>query len=115
MEVLRGGQQSSPEVGLLAILRDGQALDRADVDARVALDAQRRSEDRLDVAVEAALNLARRLLSREPDLYLGADALESSRQLDVLHALAGRGVVIVVVAPLGETHLLTHQIDPLRR
>ena len=37
-------------------------LTGTDVDARVALDAQRRREVRLDVAVETALHFARRLL-----------------------------------------------------
>jgi len=53
-----------------------------------ALDAQRRLEDGLDVAVETALHLPRRLLRREPDLDLRADALETPRELDVLHPLA---------------------------
>src|SRR5580704_2454399 len=115
IQVPRRGGQSGAEVGLVAVLGDGQALHRANVDACVALDAQRRREHSLDIAVEAALHLSRGLLSREPDLHLGADALKPSRQLDVLHALAGRRVVIVVVAPLGEAHLLAHQVDPLWR
>src|ERR1039457_4761617 len=115
VEVLRGGHQPRAKIGLITVLGDGQALHGADVDARVALDAQRRLEDSLDVAVEAALDLARGLLGGEADLDLGADALEPARQLDVLHPLARGRVVVVVVAPLRESHLLADQVDPLGR
>src|SRR6202140_5024316 len=107
--------QSHTEIGLVTVLGDGQALHRAYVDARVALDTERCREDGLDVAVEAALHLTRGLLGGESDLHLGADALEPAGQLDVLHPLARRGVVVVVVAPLREPHLLADQVDALRR
>src|ERR1700686_1544509 len=113
VEVPGGCHQSRAQIGLVTVLGDGQALHRADVDARVALDTERCREDGLNVAVETALHLARRLLGGEPHLHLGADALEPSGQLDVLHALARRGVVVVVVAPLGEPHLLADEVDAL--
>src|SRR6187399_1622444 len=54
-DILRGRLEPSAQIGFLTIRRDGQAIHRADVDARVALDAQLGLEHRLHIAIEAAL------------------------------------------------------------
>src|SRR5882672_8434958 len=51
--VLRRGGEARAQVGFLAVLGEGDAVHRADVDAGVALDAQLVREHRLNVAVEA--------------------------------------------------------------
>src|SRR5205085_11663575 len=75
--VERRGREARPEVLLRAVLRHGQALDGADVDAGIALDAALRGEDGLDVAVQAALDFARRLLGREAELDLDVELPEA--------------------------------------
>ena len=55
----RGRLQALAQIGFLAILGEGDAVHRADVDAGVALDAERGREHGLDVAVQAALRLRR--------------------------------------------------------
>src|SRR5207302_3271068 len=98
--VQRGHGQSLPERRLLSVLGDGEALQRADVDASVTLDAEPVGEDRFDVAVQAPLDFSRRLLRREAELDLDVEALESLDEVDVRHLLAFGGVVVVAVAPL---------------
>ena len=46
----------------------------------------------LDVAVEAALDFARRLLGREPEFDLDVQLFEALHQIDVLHLLAADGL-----------------------
>src|SRR5665811_2640690 len=86
--------------------------DRTDIDARVTFDAQRTLERCLDVAVQAPLHFADRLLDRKPQFDLQVQLLEPARQLDVIYVLAARGVVVVVVAPLAYPHLLAHEVHP---
>src|SRR5258708_22524986 len=57
LEIGGGSVQAGAQLALLAVGGEGDAIDRADVDARVALDAELAPEDRLDVAAEAALRL----------------------------------------------------------
>jgi hypothetical protein len=64
-EVVRWSREACSKVFLLAILSNCQALDWTHVDARVALDTELRDEIRLDVAIQASLNLTRRLLGGE--------------------------------------------------
>ena len=86
-----------------------------DVDAGVALDAQRVGEVRLDVAVQAALDLARVCSAVKPSSTSIVMLREAHRQLDVLHLLALRRVVVVAVGPLVQPHLRARQLHPLRR
>src|SRR5215472_9881469 len=65
-----GSRQSFAKVGFFTVTGDGEALDRADIDAGVTLDAARREEGRLDVAVQTTLHFARRLLRVEAQFNL---------------------------------------------
>ena len=80
-----GAVQARAQLGLLAVVRDGQAVDRADVDAGIALDAQLRGEHRLHVAVEAALHFLRGLLGGEAELDLDVELLEALLERHVRH------------------------------
>ena len=62
IEVVRRRHERPAQFGFGRVRHEGDAVDRADVDAGVALDAGGRREDGLDVAVEAAARFAERLL-----------------------------------------------------
>ena len=78
-QVQRRRGQPGAQVLFRAVRRDGQAAGRADVHAGIALDAELLGEHRLDVAVEAALDLLRELLGREAELHLDVQLLEALR------------------------------------
>jgi hypothetical protein len=99
----------------LAVLGDGQTVGRADVDAGVALDAELRLEHRLHVAVEATLDLVRRLLGIEAELDLDAELLEALPEAHVRHEPALHGVVLVLVRPLVQPHLAARQVHRRRQ
>ncbi len=61
----------------VAVRRDREAVDGADVDARVALDAELGRERRLDIAIQTALDLGRDLLDAEAELDLDVQLLEA--------------------------------------
>src|SRR5690348_2231167 len=99
----------------IAISRDGEALQRANVDACVTLDALGSGEDCLHVAVEATLDFISNLGGVEAEFYLDVQLFKPLRQIDMNHLLTSYRVVIVVIAPLTESHLLAHQVHPDRR
>src|SRR5258708_4694864 len=99
----RRGQAAAQNV-LRAVLRDGEAIDRADVDAGIALDAQLRREHRLDVAIQAALNLESRLFGRKPKFHFDVDLLEAFDESHVRHQTPLDAVVLVLVRPLVHAH-----------
>ena len=82
---------SSPFVG------EGDAVHRADVDAGVALDAERCREHGLHVAVQAAPGFGKRQLRVEAELDLGLDVGERDLVLPMRHrvALVERHLVFV--------------------
>jgi hypothetical protein len=82
---LSPARSALPALGSSAFGAMVRQSDRADVDAGVALDAELVGEDRLDVAVQAALDLARRLLGREAELDL--ERSSSSKPLDEIDVL----------------------------
>src|SRR5277367_2800153 len=98
-----------------AVARDSEALHRANVDAGIALDAARCRELGLDIAVETALDFARGLFDVEAELHLYVHLLEAAREIHMPHLLARRGIVIVVVAPLADPHLLADEVRALRQ
>ena len=100
---------------LRRVRHEGDAVDRADVDAGVALDAGGRREDGLDVAVEAAPRFGQRLLEREAELDLGAQVPERRGALDLRHDMAAVERDGAVVGPLVQTHLLADEIGHRRR
>ena len=110
VQVLRqiDGGRRQPRAQFLfgSVARDRQALHRTDIDAGVAFNALRRHEHRLHVAVQTALHFARGLFRIEAQLHLDAEFLKTLHQVDVPHLLALGWIVIVVVAPLAEAHLL---------
>src|SRR5437868_3666304 len=110
----RGGQPR-PEVRFLAIARNRETLDRADIDTGVAFDAAGRHKASLDIAIQAALDLARGLFGGETKLHLNVELAEALDQIDVLHLLTLSGIVVVVIAPLAQPHLLADQVHALRR
>ena len=114
-EILRGRLQARAQVCLVTIARDGQAIDRTDVDTGIALDAQLRAEHRLHVAVEAALHFLRRLLRGETQLHLDVEFLEALLERDVRHEAALGRRVVVRIGPLVHAHLAALQIDPGRQ
>ena len=57
IEVMRRRHQPRAQFGLVAIFCEGDAIDRADIDAGIALDAQFIRKYGLHVAVQAALRL----------------------------------------------------------
>src|SRR5579884_2152311 len=113
--IQRGRGEALPQFLFVAIARDGEAEHRADVDAGIALDAARRSEDGLDVAVQTAQDFARGLLGAEAEFHFDVQLLEAAREIDVLHLLALRRVVIVVITPLADAHLAAGESHSLRR
>src|SRR5580704_13011594 len=108
-EVLRRGLETRAQVGLGTVVSNGEAVDRADVDAGVALDAQLRAEHGLHVAVEAALHLLLHLLGGEAELHLDVELLEALLERDVRHQAALNRRVVVGVAPLVHAHLAARQ------
>src|SRR3974390_3151882 len=110
VKIVGGRREAFAELLLFAIGGDCQAQQRANVDARVAFNAARRIESGLDVAVQAALRFAGKLLGAEAKLYFDIHLLEALGQIDVLHLLPRRGIVIVVIAPLPEAHFLADQV-----
>jgi len=113
LQIGRGGRELLPELRLgHARGREREARERADIDACVTLDAQPVCEHGLDIAVEAPLDLTRRLLRREAELHLGAERLEPLLELDVAHLLSAHGVVVVLVGPFVEPHLRAAEVHP---
>ena len=72
----RAALRRARQLGLGAVRRDREAIDGTNVDARVALDAKVGREHRLQVAVQAALDLRRELLRAEAELDLDVELLE---------------------------------------
>src|SRR5678816_1204384 len=84
--VQRGQLHVRAQLLLVSIRDDREAVHRADVNAGIALDAQRVGEMRLHVTVETALDFVSGLLSCEPQLDLSIETLEPRRQiLSLIH------------------------------
>jgi hypothetical protein len=65
------------QLRLVGIVREGDAVHRADVDAGITLDAQIVGEHGLHVAVQAALRLTGTELAVEAQLYLHLDVRQA--------------------------------------
>src|ERR1700719_4032014 len=68
--------QASAQLLFFAIVGEGDAIHRANVDAGIALDAQLAGKDGLDVAVEATLGFEIGELVVIAELDLGPDVLQ---------------------------------------
>ena len=99
----------------LSLRNDREAVLGADVDARVALDAQIRREVRLHVAIETPLHFGGGLLGVESELDLDSETLEALGQILVLHLHALRGAVVVAVAPRVHADLRADEVHAVRR
>src|SRR6266545_1217742 len=119
VEVLGGIPRRRGEAGaqvrLLAVLREGDAIHRADVDAGVAFDAQLVREHRLPVAVQAALRFLEAGGRIETDLDLDLDVLQRDFLVLPGNLVAFVGRDLVVVAPLVDAHLLAREVHDRRR
>src|SRR5579863_8513747 len=67
-EVARGDLEAPAQFLLRTVAGDGETVDRTDVEAGVALDAELGAEDGLHVTVETALHFLRGLLRGEAEL-----------------------------------------------
>src|ERR1700688_1309659 len=77
--------QAAAQLNLCTVLRDGEAIDRTDVDAGIALDAQLRREYRLDIAIEEALGPESRLFGGKSELDLDINLLEALDEPHMRH------------------------------
>ena len=93
----------------LAVLGEGDAVHRADIDAGVALDAQLAGEYRLNVAIQAALGFEIGELVVIAEFDLGPDVVQRDRQIAQRHPVALVVRDVVVVAPLVDAHFLADQ------
>src|SRR6266478_4888467 len=109
----RRGQMAA-QLSLRAVLGDGEAIDRTNVDAGIALDAQLRREYRLNIAIQAALHLERRLFGGKSEFHLDVDLLESLDESHVRHQTPFHPVVLVLVRPLVHAHLAARQAHSAR-
>src|SRR5262245_468755 len=119
IEVLGEGRsrrvQAAAQVGLLAVVRERDAVHRTDVHAGIALDAELGGEHRLHVAIEAALRLRKAGLRIEAHLDFDLDVLQRHLLVAPRHLVAGGERDVVVVAPLVDAHLLRYQVYGRRR
>src|SRR5258708_35970296 len=90
-------------------------LDWTNIDAGIAFNAARRREVGFNVAIQAALHFARRLFRGESQFHFDIHLLEAALQIDVLHLLSRGRIVIVVVTPFAQPHLLADEVHALRQ
>ena len=100
-EVVR---QALAQLGLGAVRGHGQAVDRADIDARIAFDTQLGIEYRLHITIQAALDFCCGLLRGKAKLHFDIDFLEALLQVHVWHQAPLDRVVVVLVRPLVQAH-----------
>jgi hypothetical protein len=79
--------QARAKVHLVAIACNCKALDRTNIDTRIAFDAALGRECRFDVAVEASFYFGCGLFGCESELYFDVQLFEPLHQIDVLHLL----------------------------
>ena len=104
------------QVGFLGVAGEGDAIDRADIDAGVAFDAEIVGEHRLHVAVQAAFRLGvGQLLRSKPSSTSALMSRSAMRLVAVRHLEAQVERDVVVVAPLVDAHLLRWQVHQRRR
>ena len=78
-EILGRRLQPRTQIGFLAVLREGDAIHRADVDAGVAFDAKIAREDRLHVAIQAALRFLEAECTVETEFDFGTNVFQRNR------------------------------------
>src|ERR1700722_7342619 len=107
-------RQAGAQLSLGPVLRDGEAIDRANVDKGIALDAQLLRKYRLDVAIQATLNLESRLFGRKPEFHFDVDLFEALDESHVRHQTPLDDVVLVLVRPFVHAHLAARQAHSAR-
>ena len=97
----------------VAIARNREALHGTDVDAGVALDAAAASNT-VSISQFRQRCTSRAVCSAlKPSSTSMFNLLEALDQIDVLHLLARRRIVVVVIAPLADAHFLADQVHAL--
>src|SRR5882724_4158531 len=109
----RRGQMAA-QLSLRAVPGDGEAIDRTNVDAGIALDAQLRREYRLDIAIQTPLNFERRLFGGKSEFHFDVDLFEALDQSHVRHQTPLHPVVLVLVRPFVLAHLAARQAHSAR-
>src|SRR5690348_8382385 len=99
--------EPSAQILFLAISGDGEALDRTNVNAGIALDTALGGKVRFDVAIEAARHFFGDLVRCKTKFHFDGELVEAFFQIDMRHFLASDGGIVVTVAPLADTHFLT--------
>ena len=85
------GSELSAHAFFVGIASDGQAVQRADINAGIAFNTQRGGEVGLDVAVEAAFKFFGCLFSRKAEFDFGFKFLQACLQFNMHHLLARLG------------------------
>src|SRR5580698_886334 len=110
-EIQRRRFQARAQIGLVAVAGHGETIDRTDVDAGIALDAQLRGEHGLHVAVQATLHFLGVLLRGEAQLHLDVEFFETLLERYVRDEAALHRRVVVRIRPLVHAHLAALQVD----
>ena len=84
------------------------AVHRADIDAGIAFDTQRRGEHGFDIAVKAAAGLRQRQLGVEAEFDLRLDAAERGGIVAMRHREPGRPAPVLQYTPAGLNGTVEH-------
>ena len=94
----------------VVVVDEIDAVDRADIHARIALDTQLFGEHRLHIAVQAACRFGQRALLVEAQFHFQLEVLDRFFQVGVRHGHAAAGVIVILIRPLVDAHFLADQI-----
>ena len=76
LKIACGRVKAAPQIGFVAVLGEGDAIDRANIGASVAFNAERVRKHRLHVAIQAAFGLLIGQLLVKPELDFHANIAE---------------------------------------
>src|SRR5215813_3631948 len=107
--VARRYPQAGAQAPFIGVADEIDAINRADVHAGIAFDAQRRGKYRLHVAIEAAFGLLEGQLIIEPEFDLDLEVAQRPHLVGMRHANPPLRGVIVLIGPLVNAHLLAEQ------
>src|SRR5271169_3414241 len=114
-EVEGRGRQPPAQLIFAAVVGEGDAIHRANVDAGIAFDTQLTGKYGLHVAVQAALGLKIAELFVVTEFDLDPDVGERDRLVPERHPITHIIRNVVVIAPLVDAHLLADQSHAWRR
>ena len=114
VDVLRFVQRRHAELAaqriLGVIVQKVDAVDGADVHARVTFDAELFGEHRLHVAIETARGFFQCALFVETQFHFQPDIFQRRLEVGVGHVHATAGIIVVLVGPLVDAHLLADEV-----